>query len=458
MSNTKVFMTKGLLLGLTLLTGVGAGIAQHADHAQHAGHDMHRPASHAPAPQGGEAETSQIMLSDTAKHLIQLETALVERKWVAREVRLVGKIDYDETRLKHITAWVPGRVDRLYVNYTGIRVNQGDHMVSLYSPELLSAQEELIQAARSLDRLRGSTSLLVKRSSERSVQAARDKLRLLGLTQTQVGQIEKRGQADEQITIYAPMGGIVVEKQINEGMYVDTGTEIYTIADLSRLWLYLDAYESDLPWIRYGQQVAFRAEAFPGEEFHGVVSFVQPFLDERTRTVRVRVNVENPDLRLKPGFFVTATLQAQISDQGTVVGPSYAGQYLCPMHPEVIREEESSCPVCGMTLVLADTFPLVGAHHEHPAGPPLVIPASAPLMTGKRAIVYVQKPGDGAYEGRTVTLGPRAGNYYVVRAGVHEGERVVSSGAFKIDADLQIQGQRSMMNPHGGPAGGAHVH
>ena len=406
-----VFMLTGLLLCLTILTAVEKSIAQHA------GHDTQGHASHATATQGGEAETSgqEIRLSDTAKRLIQLETAPVERKWVAREVRLVGKIDYDETRLKHITAWVPGRVDRLYVNYTGIRVNQGDHMVSLYSPELLSAQEELIQTARSLDRLRGSTSPIVKRSSERSVQAARDKLRLLGLTSTQVGQIEKRGQADEQVTIYAPIGGIVVEKQINEGMYVDTGTEIYTIADLSRLWLYLDAYESDLPWIRYGQPVAFRAEAFPGEEFHGVVSFVQPFLDERTRTVRVRVNVENPDLRLKPGLFVTATIQAQISDQGTVVGPSYTG-------------------------------------------PPLVIPASAPLITGKRAIVYVQKPDTGTYEGRTVTLGPRAGDYYVVKAGVHEGERIVSSGSFKIDADLQIQGKRSMMNPHGGRAGGTHAH
>ena len=454
MGNVNVFVMKGLLLFLTLLTGVERGIAQHA------GHDTHRHSSHATAPQGGEAETSgqELLLSDAAKKLIQLETALVERKWVAREVRLVGKIDYDETRLKHITAWVPGRVDRLYVNYTGIRVNQGDHMVSLYSPELLSAQEELIQAARSLDRLRGSTSSIVKRSSERSVHAARDKLRLLGLTNAQVGQIEQQGQADEQVTIYAPIGGIVVEKQINEGMYVDTGTEIYTIADLSHLWVYLDAYESDLPWIRYGQQVAFQAEAFPGEEFHGVVSFVQPFLDERTRTVRVRVNVENPDLRLKPGLFVTATIRAQISDQGTVVGPSYTGQYICPMHPEVIREAAGSCPVCGMALVLADTFPLVGHNHEHQAEPPLVIPVSAPLITGKRALVYVQQPGTGTYEGRTVTLGPRAGDYYVVKAGVHAGERIVSSGSFKIDADLQIQGKRSMMNPHGGRSIGAHAH
>ncbi len=452
MGNMNVFVMK--VLCLTILTGVGNSIAQHA------GHDTQGPALPATASHGRGPETAgqELLLSDAAKRLIQLETALVERKWVEREVRLVGKIDYDETRLKHITAWVPGRVDRLYVNYTGIRVNKGDHMVSLYSPELLSAQEELIQTTRSLDRLRGSASTIVKRSSERSVQAARAKLRLLGLTSIQVDQIEKQGQADEHVTIYAPMGGIVVEKQINAGMYVNTGTEIYTIADLSHLWLSLDAYESDLSWIRYGQAVAFRAEAFPGEEFHGVVSFVHPFLDAGTRTVRVRVNVENPDLRLKPGLFVTATIKAQISDRGTVIGPSYTGQYICPMHPEVIREAAGSCPICGMPLVLADNFPLVGHNHEHEAGPPLVIPASAPLITGKRAIVYVQQTGTGAYEGRTITLGPRAGDYYLVREGLHEGERVVSSGSFKIDADLQIQGKRSMMNPHGGQAGGAHRH
>ena len=458
MGNINVFAIKGLLLCLTILTGVGNSIAQHAGHDT-SGHTLPATAPHGRAP---ETSGQEMLLSDAARRLIQLETALVERKWVEREVRLAGKIDYDETRLKHITAWVPGRVDRLYVNYTGIRVNPGDHMVSLYSPELLSAQEELIQTARSLDRLRGSASTIVKRSSERSVQAARDKLRLLGLTDTQVGQIEQQRRADEHVTIYAPMGGIVVEKQINEGMYVNTGARIYTIADLSHLWLYLDAYESDLSWIRYGQPVAFRAEAFPGEGFHGVVSFVQPFLDAGTRTVRVRVNVENPDLRLKPGLFVTATIKAQISDRGTVMGPSYSGQYICPMHPEVVRTTAGSCPICGMPLVLADNFPLVGHNHEHEhereAGPPLVIPASAPLITGKRAIVYVQKPDTGAYEGRTITLGPRAGDYYVVREGLRAGERVVSSGSFKIDADLQIQGKRSMMNPHGGQAGGAHRH
>ena len=189
MGNINVFAIKGLLLCLTILTGVGNSIAQHA------GHDTSGHTLPATAPPGRAPETSgqEMLLSDSARKLIQLETALVERKWVEREVRLAGKIDYDETRLKHITAWVPGRVDRLYVNYTGIRVNPGDHMVSLYSPELLSAQEELIQTARSLDRLRGSASTIVKRSSERSVQAARDKLRLLGLTDTQVARLSSRG-------------------------------------------------------------------------------------------------------------------------------------------------------------------------------------------------------------------------------------------------------------------------
>ena len=171
-------------------------------------------------------------------------------------------------------------------------------------------------------------------------------------------------------------------------MPVNTGTKIYTIADLTHLWLYLDAYESDLPWIRYGQAVVFQAEAFPGQEFQGIVSFVQPFLDEQTRTVRVRVNVENQDLKLKPGLFVTALINARISAAGEVVGPSYAGQYMCPMHPEVVRHKPGSCPICGMTLVRAATLPFVHSVAEHAAQPPLVIPASAPLITGTRAIVY----------------------------------------------------------------------
>lgn len=407
----------------------------------------------------GESDTGapSLMLSERASKLMEISTSVVERKWAERSVRLVGKIDYDETRVKHITAWVPGRIERMFVDYTGIQVRENDHMVSLYSPELVSAQEELIQASRSLGRIKDGSEM-VKRSTRRSLQAAREKLKLLGLTTSQVSKIEKRGKAEDSVTVFAPMVGTVVQKHVNEGMYVQTGTRIYTIADLAHLWLNLDAFESDLPWIKYGQEVEFSAEALPGEVFKGVVSFVQPILNEKTRTVKVRVNVDNKSERIKPGMFVTATIKSRIDSEGEVISASYAGKYVCPMHPEVVTDSEGSCPVCGMDLVQAETLPFVGKTHQHDAQPPLVIPASAPLITGKRAVVYVKHPEKSHYEGRDVVLGVRAGEYYLIKSGLSEGELVVTNGAFKLDADLQIRGSRSMMNPSGGTPTSGHQH
>ena len=389
---------------------------------------------------------SSLELSEEAEKLAEIQTTVVERTWVTRPVRLFGKIDYDETRLKHITAWVSGRIERMYVDYTGIAVKRSDHMVSIYSPELVSAQEEFLQATRSLRRVQGGSSKMVKRSSRRSFQAAKEKLKLLGLTNKQVSRLEKRGKSKDKVTIYSPIGGIVVEKHLNEGAYVETGTRIYTIADLSHLWLYLDAYESDLPWISYGQEVEFSTQALPGEKFSGVVSFVQPFLDEKTRTVKVRVNVNNESKRIKPGTFVTAIIHAQVDKHGKSIAKSYTGKFVCPMHPEIVKDETGDCPVCGMELARAETLPFVSAQREDKAEAPLVIPASAPLITGKRAVVYVKHPKRNQYHGREVTLGPRAGDSYIVVSGLKEGEIVVTKGAFKIDADLQIRGLRSMMN------------
>ncbi len=398
-----------------------------------------------------------LILSENASKLMEIETSLVQRKWVKHLVRLVGKIDYDETQVKHITAWVPGRIERMFVDYTGIEVQKNDHMVSLYSPELVSAQEELIQAVRSLRRIKDGSDI-VKRSTKRSLQSAKEKLKLLGLTASQVSQIEKNGEAKDSVTVYAPMGGTVVQKHVNEGMYVQTGSRIYTIADLSHLWLTLDAYESDLPWIKYGQNVEFSAEALPGEIFKGIVSFIQPILDEKTRTVKVRVNVDNNSERLKPGMFITAIIKSKIDSQGEVLSTSYAGKYICPMHPEVVAETKGSCPVCGMKLVKAESLPFIGKAPEHKLQAPLVIPTSAPLITGKRSVVYVKKPGENHYEGREVVLGPRADKFYLVKSGLSEGELVVTNGAFKIDADLQIKGLKSMMSPNGNMPTSGHNH
>ncbi len=245
------------------------------------------------APEAGDTlAPRQLRLSPAAQELASIQTAPVERRFAPVETRMVGKIAVDETQVRSITAWVAGRIDRLYVDYTGVRVEKGDHIAYLYSPELLTAQEELIQALRARARLVDSGTS-VGQTAQATVEAAREKLRLLGLKEEQIERVERERQASDHLTIYAPTGGVVIEKHLSEGAYVQTGTPIYTIADLSRLWLELQAYESDMSWIHYGQAVEFSAEAYPGEVFSGQISFVDPVLDERTRTVRVRVNVAN---------------------------------------------------------------------------------------------------------------------------------------------------------------------
>lgn len=357
--------------------------------------------------EGGKAPMRRLVLSETARKLAQVQTSPVERKPVEVTLRMVGKLTYDERRMAYITSWIAGRLDRLYVDFTGTVVEKGQPMVYLYSPDLLAAQSELIHAVRAAGDLQKSGSESLRSTAAQTIESAKEKLRLWGLTDAQIQEVLRRGAPTDRMTILAPISGTVVHKDGFEGMYVKTGTRIYTIADLSSLWLKLDAYESDLSWIRLGDLVRFETESYPGEAFAGTVSFVDPFLDEKTRTIKVRVDVPNPDGRLRPGMFARAVLHATL----------------------------------------------------HGDRPPLVIPASAPLLTGKRAVVYVEVPDQpGTYEGREVVLGPRADHYYVVRYGLREGEKVVTHGNFKIDSAVQILAKPSMMTPEGGGGGGMHHH
>ena len=395
--------------------------------------------------QDGVVGERQIAFSQEALKLMEVQTTPVERKFVEAEIRMVGKVDYDETRVKNITAWVPGRIDRLYVDFTGITVNKGDHMVDLYSPELISAQAELLQALKAVGSIKDNTSDLMKRTTLAMLEASRDKLRLLGLARAQIDKIESAGQPVTHITVYSPIGGIVINKHATEGMYVNTGTPIYTLADLSRLWVKLDAYESDLPWIRYGQEVEFSTEAYPGQVFKAKISFRDPILNAKTRTVKVRLNVDNSDGKLKPGMFVRGVLRAKVAQGGAAMAPELAGKWICPMHPSVVKDQPGTCDICEMDLVTTESL---FATVNEPNKPPLVIPATAPLITGKRAVVYVRIPNADkpTFEGREVVLGPRAADYYLVREGLAEGEIVVTNGNFKIDSALQIQAKPSMMS------------
>lgn len=405
-----------------------------------------------------EGGLRELSVSENSAKLMAIETTPVERRFVTAQVRTVGKVDYDETRVSYITAWVPGRLDRLFVDYTGVPVKKGDHMVSLYSPELLSAQEELIQSVKTVERLAKNDNMIVRETAEATANAAREKIRLWGLTPEQIAGIEQSGKPDDHMTIYAPAGGIVIHKNAQEGMYVNTGMRIYTIADLSRVWVNLDAYESDLAWLRYGQVVTFTVESYPGETFSGLISFINPILNEATRTVKVRVNVSNEDGRLKPGMFVRAVVQADIATGGRIMAAALAGKWMCPMHPEVVKDEPAACDECGMPLVRAESLGYVG---EKPVDDdkPLVIPVSAAMRTGRRAIVYVELPDRDkpTFEGREVELGPRASSFYLVYGGLQEGERVVTRGNFKIDAELQIRAKPSMMTAEDDADGGEHM-
>ena len=357
---------------------------------------------------GGEERISlrQIELSERARELARVQTAEVVRSESGGQVRIIGRVEFDETGVASISARMPGRIDELFVTYTGERVRRGQPMARLYSPELFAAQAELIQAEKALRE--SSSPRLVTRTAEQVARAAREKLRLLGVSAAQIEAIARQDAPRDHVTIHAPQSGIVTMKEVNTGEYVTTGSRLFAIADLSTVWVILDAYESDMPFLTQGATVRFTAEAAPGKVFTGKVAFVDPFLNEATRTIRVRVEVPNPDLALRPGMFVRA---------------------------EILNSAKAS-----------------GGEGE------LLIPSGAPLVTGKRAVVYVEIPGrTGAYEGREVVLGPKTGGMYVVREGLREGERVVTRGAFQIDSALQIQARPSMMSPDSSGAGGARV-
>lgn len=409
---------------------------------------------------GDEIDPSQLRLSETAMQLARIQTTPVIRAFADHDIQLFGKVTYDETRLSYITSWVPGRLDRLYADYTGMTVNKGDHMVYMYSPELVAAQEELLQANSAIAALSRTSSSVLKSTAVATVEAAREKLRLAGLSVVQIEEIESSGEVSDHLTIYAPIGGVVIHKNAQEGMYVKTGTRIYTIADLTKLWIIFEAYESDLPWVRYGQKVEFTSSSFPGETFSALISFVDPVVNSMSRTVRVRAVIDNPKLRLKPDMFVRGVIRSRIDNNGNVIDEDLIGKWISPMHPEIIKDAPGQCDICGMDMVSASSL---GYSDKAPleTDAPLLIPVTSPLITGKRAVVYIQIPNNDEghlFEGREVTLGPRAGEFYVVISGVSEGELVVTNGAFKLDSELQIRAKPSMMSPDGGQPAPIHQH
>lgn len=415
------------------------------------------PAEHGhPSMRASEEVPRRLSMSEEAVHLARIVTAAVVRSPASAQIRLTGKVAVDQTRTEMIAARIGGRIDKLYVDYVGMPVNRGDALGLIYSPELVSLQKELLQAARAARRHdQRSADDRLAYTIDQSFAAAKEKLRLLGFSQAQLQEIIDRDTTRDHMILQANQQGTVVKELVEEGGYVTTGTPLFQISDLSRVWLKLDAHESDILWLRLGQKARFRVKAWPGERFTATISFIDPLIDPLTRTAKVRLVAGNADRKLKPDMFVEAFVEARLARDGTVRAPRIEGTWICPRHPGGVREGRKAC---GEPLVRARELGYITGGSG--GGNPLLVPSTAPLFTGKRAVVYVKVPDMRmpTFEGREVILGPQTDGHYVVKQGLSEGDSVVVNGAFKIDGELQIRARPSMMNPEGGAMGMGHMH
>ena len=322
-------------------------------------------------------------MTPEAVAMANVHTSVVSLAPAEKEVRLTGKITFNEQKLSSSTSNFPGRVEQLHVNFTGQQVNRGDVLATIFSPELLTAQQELLQAVR------------MKESFPALYRSAREKLSLWKLADSQIDEIESSGQVRTQFNVLAGATGVVTNRNVSQGDYVNTGTVMFEIADLSSVWVMLDAYESDLAWINPGSSITFTVPALPGQEFNAEVSFIDPVIDPSRRTAAVRAEASNQGGRLKPEMFVNGVIRSNIS----------------------------------------------------PDSNPIVIPRSALLWSGRRSLVYVKLPGTEypAFEMREVVAGPRLGDMYIVESGLDAGEEIVTNGVFAVDASAQLSGNFSMM-------------
>jgi Cu(I)/Ag(I) efflux system membrane fusion protein len=378
----------------------------------------------------------EIKLTPRAQALASVKTEEIQFHHLFREINTVGEIDFDERRVAYVAAWIPGRIDKLFVNFTGVNVKKGAPLVWIYSPDLLTTQEEYLLALETFEKVKGSGNHETIRAAESLVEASKRRLLLWGISQKQVEELEQKRKSNTHMTIYAPIGGTVIHKNALEGKYVKEGENLYQIADLSNLWVMADIYEYEMAWIKKGQTVEITSTAYPGERFEGKISFIDPYLNTKTRSVKVRVDVPNPRLKLKPGMYVNVLLKSHVHEGIRGTGKMV---YTCSMHPEVESSEPGDCPICGMFLVKKEIASSDSI---------LAVPKSAVLDTGIRKLVYVEKE-KGTYVAKEVDFGTEAvaeingqkKKYYAVKAGLLEGMKVVSQANFLIDSQSQITGQ-----------------
>lgn len=338
----------------------------------------------------------EIRMSATAMKLANIQTSIIGKQKSFKEIRLNGKVQTDEQNVFTQTSHITGRIEKLMVSITGEYIQEGQVIAHVYSPELVTTQEELFEAYK------------IRETQPELYRAARQKLMNWKLTEKQIDGIIQRGKPNEQFPIASDISGVVTKKSINLGDHVKQGSVLFEIADLSKLWILFDVYESEMSWVKVGDKVTYTLQSIPGQSFSGKIDFIDPVINPKTRVAKARISVRNSHSNLKPEMFVSGTINSAVEKGETAI----------------------------------------------------VIPKSAIMWTGKRSVVYVKTSSDIgiAFIMREVTLGPSLGDSYIIEEGLEEGEEIATNGTFSIDAAAQLAGKPSMMNPTGGAVMTGHNH
>ena len=339
----------------------------------------------------GMSPRAEINIDLRRQQLLGVRTAPAERRMLTQPIRAVGSVRYDETRLADVNVKVDGWIEELHVDYTGQFIEPGQPLFTLYSPELLTTQQEYLLALETRDQLRNSQIAEARDHADRLVEATRQRLALWDLPPDEIEALEERGETHRTMLFRTPVGGFIIEKQVVQGQHVTAGMSLYTVADLSVVWVEADVYEHELSLVREGMPASVTVDAYPEDGFRGRIIYIYPYVEERTRTVRVRVELSNPRGRLKPGMYANVALDATI-------------------------------------------------------GEGVVVPANALLDSGTEQYVFLSQ-GDGYFEPRSVVVGPRLGEAVQILEGLDGTEMVATNATFFIDSESQLRAALQGFDP-----------
>lgn len=325
-----------------------------------------------------------VSMSANQRIMANVATVAAKQSTLNKEINAVGIVQYDQTRQAKVTAWIAGRIDKLNVDTVGAFVSKDKPVAEVYSPDLVATQQEYLLAVKSRDQLKNSPIAAISQNGEGLVASARQRLLLFGVKESQILEMEKAGKPNIRLPIYTPLSGIVIEKMVQQGQYVNTGEVLFNIADLSKVWVEIDVFENEVPYVKVGQQVEIRSSADQNVRANGRISFVYPFHDPKTHTVKARVEMPNPRHILKPDMFVNAIIKVPLTKG-------------------------------------------------------IVVPVTAVIDTGKRQLVWVEM-SPGMFEPREVQAGERIDDKVQILSGINAGDKVAVSGAYLIDSESQLKG------------------